>query len=119
MLSSVKKFIPESIKAPLRTFIRKYREKRRKHQEKRILRAAFNQAIEKKNMQTSISDNGYYPLICYLASKHESVFMNFRRNPVYMQIVGTSVTLGYNCFSMLMKNQKFKPAPEDWKNFQK
>lgn len=49
--------------------------------------------------KTSCSDNGEYPQFCELASNDESVFDNFRRDPVYRKVVETlSYTDGRDYF---------------------
>lgn len=37
--------------------------------------------------KTSASDNGVYPQFCYLASKQDELFANFKRHPAYTRIL--------------------------------
>ena len=36
---------------------------------------------------SSISDDNFYNFVCYMASKHEEVFKNFRRNRIYCGVL--------------------------------
>lgn len=43
--------------------------------------------IQNLSVSTSLSDNEIYPDFCNKASLNSKVFSNFRRNPVYLQIL--------------------------------
>ena len=38
-------------------------------------------------LDSSASDNAYYPLMCYLASKNAHVFRSFKRSRIYREIL--------------------------------
>lgn len=70
--------------------------------------------------KTSISDNAAYPVICYMASRHEHIFRGFRRNAVYNDILEhVSRDQGQEYLEVIDKNQQVRFGQVDWDNFSK
>ncbi len=68
--------------------------------------------------KTSISDNAAYPVICYMASRHEHIFKGFRRNEVYNDILEhVSKEQGQEYLDVMNKNQQIRFGEDDWDNF--
>lgn len=68
--------------------------------------------------KTSITDDGVYPEFCYIASKHDEVFQNFKRNAMYRRIVeGVSPAQGAGYLEVLFNESKVKFSEEQWNNF--
>ena len=70
--------------------------------------------------QTSVSDNGAFPEFCYLASKHDELFENFKVNPIYCQILpgrldNYHVPLGAEFIKIFLDNPDFKLDAEKLK----
>ena len=62
---------------------------------------------------TSVFDDDWYPEFCYFASRHEDVFKNFKRHPVYTRVVEyMSPEVGQACFEYILKNMSF--TEDDW-----
>lgn len=84
MRELIKRCAPESVK----NLYRKLRsEIVNPYRDARALRDTMKLAVQKRESRTSVSDNGYYPLVCYLASKYDAVFEKFKRNRIYRQIL--------------------------------
>ena len=83
MLTQIKRHTPQSIKA----LYRRVRNVLFRFRDDRTARNMLKEAVQRKNAATSVSDNGRYPLVCYLASKNENVFSTFKRNPIYRYIL--------------------------------
>jgi len=47
----------------------------------------LSEFLKRINPKTSLSDNGRYPSFCLEASRDPSVFVNFRRNEIYNEIL--------------------------------
>ena len=72
----------------------------------------------KKDSNSSLSDNNIYNTVCYMASKHEKVFKNFRRNKIYRGIVeAVSKKQGNEYLKLINDTKLFKR--DDFKEFQK
>ena len=119
MQELIKRYTLDSIKNMYRKLRSAISSTLRPYRDAHALRAVMKLAVQKRESQTSISDDGYYPLVCYLASKHESIFRDFRRNRIYNQIVGEPEDFGYRLVHMIEQNSYFSPTAEDWKIFQK
>ena len=64
---------------------------------------------------TSVFDDDYYPEFCYFASRHEDVFRNFKRHPVYNRVVEyMSPEFGQKCFEFILKNSVVNFSEDDW-----
>ena len=69
-------------------------------------------------VKTSASDNGVYPEFCYIASKHDEVFQNFKRHPVYNAILEhVSPELGAAYLEIILSNPDLKLDADKWKIF--
>ena len=70
-------------------------------------------------MQTSISDDGFYPQFCYLASQDREVFNNFRRNTIYTRVLEhVTEEYGKQYLNVILSNSKLKFSSDDWRKFQ-
>lgn len=68
--------------------------------------------------KTSLSDNDAYPVICYMASKHEHFFRGFRQNDVYNQILEhLSQPQGQEYLDVINKNGRVKFTDDEWNSF--
>ena len=65
---------------------------------------------------TSMSDGGYYPLTCYLASKDERLFNTFKRSIAYRAVL-EHVTKSQGSEYLSVINEYGLLTPEDWQNF--
>lgn len=66
--------------------------------------------------KTSASDNGAYPEFCYIASKHDEIFQNFKRHPVYTQILEhVTPEQGKAYIEVALNNPALKIDGEKWK----
>ena len=115
--SHVKRYVPHS----LLEFYRKLRyEHYRKLRDEHALRATIKLAVQKKEARTSLSDNGHYPLVCYLASKYDAVFANFKRNFTYNQTLECAheqEEYGYHMLKLIDGINGFNLTAEDWQDF--
>ena len=67
-------------------------------------------------IKTSASDNGAYPEFCYAASKHDEVFANFRRHPIYTQVLEhVTPEQGKNYLEIILGNTDLKLDVDKWK----
>ena len=66
--------------------------------------------------RTSMSDAGYYPLRCYLASKDEHLFKTFKRSMAYRAVL-EHVTHKQGSEYLSVANESGLLTPEDWQNF--
>lgn len=65
--------------------------------------------------QTSISDDKKYPQFCYLASWNDEAFENFKREPVYRDILEhVTPEQGAEYLRIISANQNLKLNPETW-----
>ncbi len=70
------------------------------------------------DMQTSISDDGFYPQFCYLASQDREVFNNFRRNSVYTRVLEhVTEEYGKQYLDVIFANSKIQFDADDWRKF--
>lgn len=68
--------------------------------------------------KTSITDNGVYPEFCYIASKHDEVFQNFKSHPMYRYIVeGVSAEQGRDYLEIILNHSLVKLTSNQWKIF--
>ena len=66
---------------------------------------------------TSLSDNGQYPEFCYKAAKHEEIFQNFKRNPIYNAILEhLTDEQGAAYLEVILEGYKFQLNDEQWEN---
>lgn len=64
---------------------------------------------------TSVFDDDWYPEFCYFASRHEDVFKNFKRHPVYNRVVEyMSPEVGQACFEYILKNPVITFDEDSW-----
>ena len=67
---------------------------------------------------TSVFDNEWYPEFCYFASRHDDVFKNFKRNPVYTRVVEyLSPEVGQACFEYIMRSRTLRLSEDEWQFF--
>lgn len=84
----------------------------------RILFKYYCNKLLSHGRKTSMSDNDAYPVICYMASRHEHIFKNFRQNDVYNQILEhVSQTQGQDYLDVINKNMQVKFTDDEWDNF--
>ena len=70
--------------------------------------------------KTSGSDNGLYPEFCFAASKRDEIFANFKRHPIYTQVLEhVSPEQGKEYLEIILSNPNLKLNEEKWKNFLK
>jgi putative sugar O-methyltransferase len=68
--------------------------------------------------KTSISDDGVYPVFCYVASQETRFFKNFRRNPIYNRILEhVSRKQGKEILDVINANNKLSFTDNEWNNF--
>lgn len=68
--------------------------------------------------ETSLSDNGAYPALCYAASKDERFFRDFKRNPIYNAILEhVSQNQGSEYLDVISSNSESIFTDSDWDNF--
>jgi putative sugar O-methyltransferase len=51
------------------------------------MRKILSDLLKRVKSKTSISDNGSYPSFCLEASRDKNIFLNFRRNKIYNEIL--------------------------------
>lgn len=84
----------------------------------RILFKYYCNKLLSHGRKTSMSDNDAYPVICYMASRHEHIFKNFRQNDVYNQILEhVSQIQGQDYLDVINKNMQVKFTDDEWDNF--
>ena len=64
---------------------------------------------------TSVSDNDWYPEVCYRASKYEEIFKGFKSHPAYKNIVGMPPEYGLKALEVILTNPDLKIEPEKLK----
>ena len=71
--------------------------------------------------KTSVSDNNSYPEFCYLASRHDNIFDNFKRYPIYYSIVehfsAWEIEIGAKYLNHIFNNYSF--SDNQWADFLK
>ena len=66
---------------------------------------------------TSISDNNRYPQYCYLASKNDEEFKNFKRNPIYNAILEhLNAEQGAAYLELILNDYNFRLTDEQWED---
>lgn len=66
---------------------------------------------------TSLSDNGQYPEFCYLASRHEEIFQDFKRHAVYNAILEhLNDEQGAAYLERILNDYDFRLTDEQWGN---
>lgn len=74
---------------------------------------AYNEA-----RKTSISDGTLYPAFCYYASKNAEVLNEFRRDPIYTDILEhVSYEYGKQYLWYILMNDKIRFMGDDWHDF--
>ena len=69
-----------------------------------------------EKFKTSITDNGDYPEFCYLASQDDSLFRDFRRNPIYnYALEHDSEQQGVEYLAVAQKLKKLMDYTEEFK----
>ncbi len=64
---------------------------------------------------TSVFDDEWYPEFCYFASRHEDVFKNFKRHPIYTRVVEyMSPEFGQECFEYILNNSALTLTEDEW-----
>ena len=67
-------------------------------------------------LKTSASDNGAYPEFCYAASRHDEIFANFKRHPIYNAILEhVTGEMGKAYLEVALQNPALKLDAEKWK----
>lgn len=65
---------------------------------------------------TSASDNGNYPEFCYAASRHDEVFTNFKRHPIYTQVLEhVTAEQGKDYLEIILSIDDLKLDVDKWK----
>ena len=114
MLTQIKRHTPQSVKA-LYWKARSFMNKRR---DERVLRIILKQALHRKGTATSVSDNGRYPFVCYLASKDENIFSTFKSNPIYRYVLEhVTEEQGREYLDVISEYNPFNA--QDWQEFAK
>lgn len=84
----------------------------------RILFKYYCNRLLSHGRKTSLSDNEAYPVICYMASRHEHFFKDFRRNVIYNQILEhVSQLQGQEYLNVINKNGDVKFSDAEWDIF--
>ena len=84
---------------------------------KSVLGLAFS-IVRACKYGTSISDDGHYPLFCYLASKDAKIFSTFKRNPIYKRVLEhVDEKQGREYLDVISEYSIL--TPDDWRNFAK
>ena len=120
MRELIKRCTPLSIRKLYRKLRSKIFSTLRPYRDAHTLRATMKLAVQKRESRTSVSDNGYYPLVCYLAAKYDAVFKNFKRNFIYCQTLECSneqEQYGSHMLKLIDNISGFNPTPEDWQDF--
>ena len=66
--------------------------------------------------RTSISDNNLYPMYCYIASKNDAEFANFKRHSVYNFVLEhVSPQLGSDYLRKILEDNSLHLSIQDWK----
>lgn len=66
--------------------------------------------------QTSITDNNRYPMYCYIASKNDAEFANFKRHPVYNSVLEhVSPQEGSDYLRKILEDNELHLSVQDWK----
>lgn len=69
-------------------------------------------------LDTSASDNGRYPLFCYLASKEEKIFQGFKHSIIYTQVLEhVTQKLGGEYLDVINRTKAF--TFDEWQEFSK
>lgn len=88
------------------------------HYTDRILYKYYNHKLVALGRKTSISDDNSYPVICYMASRSERFFRNFRRNSTYNDILEhVSQVQGQAYLDIIQKRKQLQFTDADWNNF--
>ena len=107
----------------LRSVVCYFRNIKNKAEHRIKINKTFKQTLKlaiqsRKYTKTSASDNGYYPLICYLASQYDEVFNNFRSNYIYTRILEhVTEKLGGEYLDIIKELHLFNN--NDWQEFAK
>ena len=65
---------------------------------------------------TSLSDNKKYPAFCYNAARHDEIFANFKRNPIYNQILEhLTPEQGAQYLDVILNDYNVEFTDEQWK----
>lgn len=90
------------------------------HYADKILFKYYHKKLTSNGRKTSMSDDNAYPVVCYMASQNEHAFRNFRRNPIYNEILEhVSEKQGQEYLDVIKKNSRMKFTDADWENFRK
>ncbi len=90
------------------------------HYMDRILYKYYNHKLVAQGRKTSISDDNSYPVVCYMASRNERFFQDFRRNPTYNDILEhVSQVQGQAYLDIIQKRKQLQFSDPDWHNFQR
>lgn len=86
----------------------------------RYLDSRMNKYLISKGRRTSLSDNDDYPALCYVASKYNHYFRNFRRNEIYNRVLEhVSQHQGQEYLDVINRNKKLEFTDMDWNEFRK
>lgn len=68
--------------------------------------------------KTSVTDNEKYPVVCYMASRHEHFFKGFRQNEVYNQVLEhVTQSQGQEYLDVISKYDQVKFTDVEWDSF--
>ena len=80
----------------------------------------LNRYMISKGRRTSMSDDDFYPAVCYAASKDNRFFRNFRRNEIYNSVLEhVSQEQGQEYLDVIRRNRKLEFADMDWNEFRR
>lgn len=69
--------------------------------------------------KTSITDNNSYPAFCYAASKEPELLKDFRRNPIYTEVLEHVLEQEGQIYLDVIARSQAKFTAADWDNFLK
>ena len=87
-------------------------------QEANILAKTIFSMVQNMVLDTSATDNGRYPLFCYLASKDKNIFQGFKHSIIYTQVLEhVTQEQGSEYLDVINHTRAF--TPDDWQEFSK
>lgn len=84
----------------------------------RYLYSKMNKYIISNGRRTSMSDDDVYPAFCYVVSKDNNYFRNFRRNDIYNRVLEhVTQHLGQEYLNVISRNKELQFTDTDWNEF--
>lgn len=85
---------------------------------RQYLYSKMNRYILSDGRRTSMSDDDVYPAFCYVVSKDNHYFRNFRRNDIYNRVLEhVTQQLGQEYLDVIGRNKELQFADTDWNGF--